>query len=143
MKNKPSPFPLAASFCLSEDRLLLLLVWTPTLSTSESRHSAGLMSPVKPQRGVGQRRSMSRRNSHSQACSVGTVLARALNIPQNPNGALWEGDSSILGRDNLHKEADPAKKSGEVLKAFPSLKLFSVFLTNNAFTKAMPNSLLL
>lgn len=143
MEDKSSPFPLAASFCLSEDRLLLLLVWTPTLSAREGGHSTGLMSLAKPQRGVGQSCSVSHRNSHSQACCVGTAVAGPLDIPQNPNEALWEGNGSVLGRDNLCKEADPAKKSGEVFKAFPNLRLFSVFLTNNAFIKAMPNSFLL
>lgn len=60
-------------------------------------------------------------------CPTGTVTARPLDIPQNSNGALWEEDSSVLGRDNLGKEADPAKERGEFVIIFQNLTLFSVF----------------
>lgn len=73
----------------------------------------GLMSPAKHQCGVGLSCHVSHRNSHSQACCIVTVAARPLAIPQNSHEVLWEGDSSILGRDNLGKEADPAKKSAK------------------------------
>lgn len=76
------------------------------------------------------------------AVTVDTAMARPLNISQNPPRDLWGGDSSVLGRDNLHKEAEPAKKSEEVSKVLPNLRLTSVFLTNNAFVKVMPKSLL-
>ena len=47
----------------------------------------------------------------------------------------------------FRREATPmrkhAKKFEEVFKALPNLRLSSVFLTNNDFTKVMPKSLLL
>lgn len=85
----------------------------------------GLMSPAEHQCGVALSCHVSHRNSHSQACSV--VAARPLDIPQNSNGALWEGDSRVLGRDSLGKEADPAKEHGEFVMIFQNLTLFSIF----------------
>lgn len=32
-----------------------------------------------------------------------------------------------MGRDNLHEEADPAKKYGEIFKAFPNRRFSGVF----------------
>lgn len=84
--------------------------------------------------------------------ATGTVTARPAVSALQQSGpwsslkilvGLWERVGSVLGRNNLHKEADPAKKAGEVFTAFPDLRLFSVFLTNNAFIKAMPNFLVL
>lgn len=78
----------------------------------------GLMSPAKCQCGVGLSCHVPHRHSPSQACCPGTVAARSLDIPQNSNGALWEGDSSVSGKDDLGKEADPAKKHGEFVFFF-------------------------
>lgn len=108
------------------------------LSASKEGHSAGLISPTKPQGRVGQGSSVSHRNSYSQACWFSTAAARPLDISQNPNGTLGKGNSNVLWRDSPCKEAEPAKISREVFKAFP--KLFSnYFQTNNAFIKPMPS----
>lgn len=103
----------------------------------------GLMSPAKHQWGVGLSCQVSHRNSHSQACCTVTVASRLLDIPQNSHGALWEGDSSVSGGDNLGKEADPAKKKKKSAKLFAISDTFQFFQTNNVFIEAMPNSTLL
>lgn len=110
----------------------------------------GLMSPAKRQCGVGLSCHAPHRHSPSQACCPGTVAARSLDIPQNSNGAVWEWDSSVSGKDTvvvyqvkttLVRKPIQQTNMENLSFFFQNLTLFSAFQT--VFIKAMPNSILL